>query len=241
MTWRRLKRLCTDAGQYGLNVPADDYVEAGEGVRLIRTTDLAGGHLQPDSEGIFVPGPVPKPFILESGDILLSRSGTIGRSFLVPGEIAGLTFAGFLVRFRPRADQDARYISYALQSEHAQAQVQADAIVSTIQNFNAERYANLALWVPPLPDQRRIADFLDDQVTVLDRAIDLRQQQVVLLSEQEVASMADGLTGGCRDGSGLPTGLPWLPSIPSSWRLGPVYGYYNVRLGKMLNPELLTW
>jgi type I restriction enzyme, S subunit len=205
VSWRPLKRICADTGQYGFNVPAGDYVGEGEGVRLIRTSDLAGGRLQPDSDGIFVPGPVPKQFILEPSDILLSRSGTIGRSFLVPREAAGRTFAGFLVRFRPRADQDARYIAYALQSEHAQAQVQADAIVSTIQNFNAERYANLSLWIPPLEEQRRIADFLDDQVTLLDRAITLRQQQADLALESFRSCLADAVL--LPEGSGMRTRL----------------------------------
>ena len=166
-----------------------------------------------------MPGPIPRQFILETGDILLSRSGTIGRSFLVPGDVAGLTFAGFLVRFRPRADQDARYLSYALQSEHAQAQVQADAIVSTIQNFNAERYANLALWVPPLADQRRIADFLDDQVAVLDRAQELRDQQRSLILERDVTVSRVATTVGLLDGPRMPTGIKWMPEIAADWKM----------------------
>jgi len=217
VTWRRLKQLCVDAGQYGLNVPAGDYVDEGEGVRLIRTSDLAGGQLRPDSDGIFVPGPVPEQFILEPRDILLSRSGTIGRSFLVPAEAAGRTFAGFLVRFRPRADQDARYLAYALQSQHAQAQVQADAIVSTIQNFNAERYANLSLWMPLEEDQRRIADFLHHQVDLLDRAIALRQQQVALTKERWVADNNAAIRG--LDGSPTQHVGGWLGRINDSWRL----------------------
>ena len=40
VTTTKLKYLCVDGGQYGLNVPASDYVLEGEGLRLIRTTDL---------------------------------------------------------------------------------------------------------------------------------------------------------------------------------------------------------
>ena len=116
---------------------------------------------------------------------MLTRSGTIGRSYLVPAGGIGLTFAGFLVRYRARLDADPRFIRYAVQSTPAQDQIQAAAITSTIQNFNAERYANLDLWAPALSEQRRIADFLDDQVGLLDRAIALRHLQVALMDEVE--------------------------------------------------------
>lgn len=43
---------------------------------------------------------------------------------------------------------------------------------------------SLQMEVPPLDEQRRIADFLDDQVALLDQAIALRQQQMILLREQ---------------------------------------------------------
>ena len=68
MTYTRLKHLCQDAGQYGYNWPANDYVSEAEGVRLLRTTDLKPAGLLPESEGIFVPGPVPPEFLLERGN-----------------------------------------------------------------------------------------------------------------------------------------------------------------------------
>lgn len=184
MTFTRLKHLCQDAGQYGYNWPASDYVSEDVGLRLLRTTDLQPGGLLPASNGIFVPLPVPAEFLLEPNDILLTRSGTVGRSYLVPEEAAGSTFAGFLVRFRPRPDVDPRYVAYALLSAPVQAQIQAEAITSTIQNFNAERYANLEVWAPEVNEQRRIADFLDDQVVVLDRAIRAHEARRALVLER---------------------------------------------------------
>ncbi len=47
-----------------------------------------------------------------------------------------------------------------------------------------EGFANLRLPVPPLEEQRRIADFLDDQIALLDRAVALRQEQGRLLRQR---------------------------------------------------------
>jgi len=77
-----------------------------------------------------------------------------------------------------------------------QEQIQAEAIPSTIQNFNAERYANLSLPRPPLEVQRSVAVFLDAQVALLDRAIHLRRRQVALLQ-----SRLQSLVGAVGDGS----------------------------------------
>jgi type I restriction enzyme S subunit len=139
LTATRLKYLCYDTGQYGYNWPASEYVTADAGLRLLRTTDLKPEGLLPASEGVFVPRPVPAEFLLKQHDLLLTRAGSVGRCYLVPEEASGLTFAGFLVRFRPRPATDARFLAYSLQSTPVQEAVQAEAISSTIQNFNAER------------------------------------------------------------------------------------------------------
>lgn len=217
----RLKYLCVDGGQYGLNVPAADYVPEGEGLRLIRTTDLRPDGLLPPDEGIYAPTPVDPRFLLGQGDVLVSRAGTIGRSFLTPPAAAGSTFAGFLVRFRPRPDTDSRYLNYVLQSTPVQQQIQAEAITSTIQNFNAERYANLDVPSAGLPEQRRIADYLDDQVALLERTIALRQQQIDLTRELNVAQIDNLLRQGGRPAVELlPAEYQPFGVVPRSWKQG---------------------
>ena len=171
MTYRRLplKRACLANGQYGLNMPASEYVD--NGLRLIRTSDLVGGSLATDG-GIYVKqSAVGDADLLEPNDLLLSRAGTIGRAFLVPPEAAGLAFAGFLVRFRPRPSTNPRFLHYCTKSADFQGQVQADAVASTIQNFNADKYGNVSIPLPPPADQRAIADYLYREAAEIDALI----------------------------------------------------------------------
>lgn len=214
MSWSRLKYLCQDTGQYGLNVSASEYVPQELGIRLLRTTDLQVGGLLPDEDGIFVPEPVDEKFRLRANDLLLSRAGTVGRSFLVPAEATGMTFAGFLVRFRPLPNIDARFVAYSMQSTPVQEQVQAEAITSTIQNFNAERYGNLRIWCPSLEEQKAISDFLDVEVPLLDRTIALRQRQIALLGMRNRTALREAaeLAGATEE-----SGVPWFPRIGSDW------------------------
>lgn len=186
MSWvkARLKDLCVDGGQYGLNISADSYTDTG--TRLIRTSDIGSdGSLR--SEGVYVDAPLEPRHVLRRGDLLLSRSGTLGRSFLAPFAAEGATFAGYLVRFRPRWDVEPRFLAHVASSLPFQDAIQADAVTSTIQNFNAERYANIPILVPSIEEQWRIADFLDAEAGRLQRVGALLDKQLQLLNEREAS------------------------------------------------------
>lgn len=195
MTWKetRLKHLCVDSGTYGLNISSDHY--SATGTRLVRTSDIAAdGSLKDSESGVYVDVPIEARHRLHPGDILLSRSGTLGRSFLVPEQAQGHTFAGFLVRFRPQAEVEPRFLHYATQSAGFQGTVHSEAVASTIQNFNAERYANIAMRIPALEEQRRIADFLDTETARLELLAVAMQRQDNLLKHHRLRVL-DSLGG----------------------------------------------
>ncbi|MFC8833162.1 restriction endonuclease subunit S [Streptomyces griseoincarnatus] len=198
MTWNetRLKHLCVDSGQYGLNIAADHY--SATGTRLIRTSDITtDGSLKDAESAVHVDALIEPRHQLLPGDVLLSRSGTLGRSFLVPSQAQGHTFAGFLIRFRPKPGVDPRFLYYATQSARFQGTVHSEAVASTIQNFNADRYANISMSAPSREEQRCIADFLDAETARIDKLRGLRQRQLNLVRENLTARAAE-LTGRVR-------------------------------------------
>jgi type I restriction enzyme, S subunit len=212
----RLKHLCIDAGQYGLNISAQDYVPSGH--RLIRTSDIdETGRLRSRDQAVFVEVPLNARYELRDGDLLLSRSGTVGRALLLGKLEEPATYAGYLVRFRPLASTEPRFMAYLAASNGFQAAISSDAVTSTIQNFNAERYANIPVTVPSLAEQRRIADFLDAETTRIDALMSCRTSQMAVLEEVELARIGEHFS--------------------TAETIGPVYAYYDVQLGKMLNPE----
>jgi type I restriction enzyme S subunit len=209
--WKRarLKHLCQDSGQYGLNVSANQY--AAVGMRLVRTSDInEDGSLKSGDGAVYVDCPVAGQHILRAGDLLLSRSGTLGRSLLVPDSAAGATYAGYLVRFRPNREVEPRFLAYAAASARFQDTVRAEAVSSTIQNFNAERYANIALDVPPPTEQRRIADFLDGVSTRITRVCELRERQSTLIRTRFLNLLVNTLLANPESETWRPTRLKLL-------------------------------
>jgi type I restriction enzyme S subunit len=79
-----------------------------------------------------------------------------------------------------------------------------------------EMLRTLPLLLPPMADQRRVADFLDEQVAVLDRATALRQQQMALVEEQFQARREEVIENR-RDSTRVPLGLLVDPARPINY------------------------
>ncbi len=185
--------------------------------RYIRTTDIQGPRALRTDTFASQPPEIAVAASARRGDILMTAAGaTIGKSTQIMDDIDAC-YAGFLVRFRPNAKLvDGRYVGYWMQSSDYWAQIEVGAVRSTIDNFSAGKYQNLVVPVPPLEDQRRIADFLDDQVTRIESATAARNRQLVALDTAIIAAAHAGVTG---EGVSTTreTNIPWASTIPDHW------------------------
>ena len=150
---RRLKQLCSQSALYGANISATQYQE--DGVRFLRTTDITDeGHLRPG--GVCLSEELVRNYSLNDKDILISRSGTVGRSFLYQSKLHGpCAYAGYLVRFVPNELVLAEYIFQSTRTQAFDGFLRVMAISSTIENVNADKYANAHLTLPSLPRTSR--------------------------------------------------------------------------------------
>ena len=190
---RRLKQLCTISGQYGANISPDLYMS--HGTRFLRTTDIDddGGLL---SAGVYVHIDQARDHTLKDGDLLLSRSGTVGRSFVYSADTHGpCAYAGYLVRFSPRDYIVPKYLYYFTKSQSFAQFVRRTAISSTIDNVNAERFANAHVPLPPFAEQVAIVDYLNAKIRAIDAAISRARSQVQLAHEYCERLIVDVVTG----------------------------------------------
>lgn len=168
--WERstLGDLC-DKPQYGWTTKARSN---GEGLRLLRTTDISRGKVDWSS----VPFCEAEPddalkYLVRSGDILISRAGSIGYSYLVVDPEPAV-FASYLIRFRPRVQSvDPRYISWFLKSPAYWAQVREKASGMTLANINAKKLQSVQIPIAPSQTQVRIVQEIEKQFTRLDAAV----------------------------------------------------------------------
>lgn len=190
---KRLKYLCSTSALYGANVSSTEYQE--KGIRFIRTTDITDdGQLK--QGGVFLHEKLVCNYMLNDGDILISRSGTIGRSFLYQTKQHGrCSYAGYLVRYVPSVDILPNYIFYFTKSLSFEEFIRLSSISSTIENVNANKYANAYLPLPPLSEQQSIVAFLDRETAKLDSLISKIRDTIEYLQELRIALISATVTG----------------------------------------------
>ncbi|MFN9318772.1 MAG: restriction endonuclease subunit S [Microcystis sp.] len=227
---KKLKYLCKRSALYGANESASDYIN--EGVRFLRTTDIDDSGNVVEEGAVYIDKVKVRDYLLEEGDLLLSRSGTIGRSFLYHSRYGDCAYAGYLVRFIPGDDLFPKFAFYFTKTIQFLEWLNTSAITSTIGNVNGQKYANMFLSCPPLPEQQKIAEFLDQETSKIDKLITKKERLIELLKEKRTALISHAVTKGLNpDVPMKDSGVEWLGEIPEHWKVLLLKRIANIRYG----------
>ena len=238
---RRLKSVCSRYALYGANVTANSYSDSG--VRFLRTTDITEDGKLKDL-GVFIAEELVRDYLLTDGDILISRSGTIGRSFLYDMDKHGqCAYAGYLVRFIPDHGISPEFIFLFTKARSFTHFLRMQAISSTIDNVNGEKYANCPLPLPPLSEQRAIAAFLDRETAKIDALVGKKKRLIELLREKRIALISHAITKGLDPAAPLKdSGVEWLGDIPAHWEVRRLKYTAPLRVEKLdFKPQVATY
>ncbi|TAJ13749.1 hypothetical protein DMA11_07800 [Marinilabiliaceae bacterium JC017] len=137
-------------------------------IKYVRTTDLSKGDIEWDKVPFCIdaPGEIEK-YKLYENDILISRAGSVGLSYRVTNVIENAVFASYLIRFRSILNEP-RYIEYFLNSPLYWRFVNSNSAGIAVQNINATKLSQIPIPLPPLNEQKRIADKLDQAFEYID-------------------------------------------------------------------------
>lgn len=169
--WREvaLGEVC-EAPQYGWTTRARSAAD-GDSLRLLRTTDISRGQVDWSTVPFCETEPKdPQKYVLHDGDLVISRAGSIGFSFLVQDPPPAV-FASYLIRFRPGPAVVPRYLAWFMRSPGYWRQVSASASGIAQQNINAKKLQSIRLPLPPLEIQTVIVAALEEQFSRLDEAL----------------------------------------------------------------------
>ena len=100
---------------------------------------------------------------LYKGDILIARSGSVGRVCLHHDYKQKVVFAFYLIRFRLDTNQIIpKFFFYYGLSPLYKKYIEDTLRIVAQPNINATEYSNLQIPLPPLPKQKRIVAYLDN-------------------------------------------------------------------------------
>jgi len=145
--------------QYGFTAAAQrDPV----GPKMLRITDIQDGNVNWNAVPYCECGndDIPK-YLLEAGDILFARTGSVGKAFLVSSVLEPSIFASYLIRVRvDRTRLDPQFAFLFMQSAAYWSQIASQTHGAVQPNINATQLRSLLLPLPPLDEQREIARML---------------------------------------------------------------------------------
>lgn len=186
-------RTLLEETQYGLNTSVNQQ----EGDYVLRVTDVASnGIIDFDSlqcsdlnEG------EKEKYRLQEQDLVIARSGaTSGKVSIYEGKPENLFFSSYMIKMRPGEELYGKYLFYILNSQFGQGQLMAGKQGSAQSNINTNSIERTGTPVPPLDEQREIAE----KLSTVDEKIRQEEEYREKLGELKKGLMQDLLTGKVR-------------------------------------------
>lgn len=216
---RKLKTLLLSPLQYGANASGVPYSE--HLPRYIRITDITLEGKLKHSDKLSLSNEDAAKYILKDKDILFARSGaSVGKTFLYKKEYGLSAFAGYLIKAELGKELIPELLFYFTQSDIYESWKNGIFIQSTIQNIGADKYSQLQIALPPLPEQEAIVTYLDTKVAKIDEYISIAEKKIAALEELKQTIIAEAVTRGIhKDVPMKDSGVKWIGMIPEHWKI----------------------
>ncbi len=155
------------------------------------------------------------------GDTIISTVRTYLRAIaFIEGDNENLVVStGFSV-LRPNEGMVPRFLWRAVQAEPFVQTVVSHSEGIAYPAISPQKLAGIALPLPPLPEQRAIAAYLDEQTARLDALVGRHRRLIALLGERRAALITHAVTKGLDPAAPLrDSGVPWLGQVPAHWEV----------------------
>ncbi|MGC9671423.1 restriction endonuclease subunit S [Planosporangium sp. 12N6] len=152
--------------------------------------------------------------LLPAGTVVLSRTASVGFSGIMPRPMA--TSQDFW-NWVCGPELLPEYLNYQFKS--MTAEFKSLNMGSTHQTIYQKDAATLQIVVPPLEEQRAIADYLDRETARIETLIEEQQRLIEMLRGRRKAVVEQAVFSGLEGAPMKSNAEPWLPPTPCHWRV----------------------
>ena len=164
----------SESFEYGLNAAATEYDGKHKYIRITDIDDSTHLFLQDDLTSPDIDFSTADDYLLQEGDVLFARTGaSVGKTYIYRRSDGDLYFAGFLIRAKIKSDYDADFVFQNTLTDSYDSYIRITSQRSGQPGVNAQEYANFALSVPSLAEQKKIGAYFSH----LDSLITLHQRE----------------------------------------------------------------
>jgi type I restriction enzyme S subunit len=139
-------------------------------------------------------------YSVKRGDVLFTRTSETAEEIGFPSvcmkTIENSTFAGFLIRFRPKPNHlEPGFSKYYFCSNMLRAYFVGEMNIVTRASLSQELLKALPVLLPPLKEQLAIYNHIQTQSTKIDKAITIQEQMIEKLKEYKATLINSAVTG----------------------------------------------
>ena len=164
--------------------------------------------------------------ILRKGDVLFTTSSEtpndIGHSCVIGEDLNDTLFGYHLLRLRVTDKIDFQFRKYLFGANYLRTWFSYRAVGMTRYGISNIDFADARIMIPPIDEQKKISNYLDQKVSQIDGLIQNKQELIDLLKEQRISVICSAVTKGIDSTAEMKdSGNEWLGYIPSHWRVVP--------------------
>lgn len=160
----------------------------------------------------------------KAGSITVTGRGDIGHAFVREEDFDAIIR---LVVLTPRNNQECTYFKYFI-----------DVVIpfftdsAAVGQLSASQITKYPIAVPPVSEQKMIAEYLNDVTGKVDALIAEKQKQVEDLRAYRTSLITETVTRGLNPNAPLrPSGIDWLGDIPEHWEITKLKYVSTVQTG----------
>lgn len=181
------------------------------GLPIIRIQDLTGSNDNPN----FFDKEIPEKYLIQNGDILVSWAATLDAFIWNKGK-------GWLNQHIFKAIPNEEVIDYNfffwMIKESMKNMNNDNKHGIFMQHVTLDVFNNFSIPIPPIPEQRSIAYFLDSKCSDVDSIIANTRSSIEKYKKLKQAVITQAVTKGVRgDRTMKGSGIEWVQEIPVEW------------------------
>ena len=177
-------------------------------------------------------------FSLRRGDVLITKDSEDPMDIAVPAVVAEdlprVACGYHLAQIRPNAASDGRYLGRAFAADGVRGQFSLAANGITRCGLTKRAICDSVFPLPPLAEQRAIAEFIDRVTERLGGLMEKKERLVRLLREKRRSLIRHAVIQGLDpDAPMKETGVRWLGKIPAHWDIHRLKTFADVKISNV--------
>ena len=228
--WQAIQRMAT-----GLN-PRDNFVlSKDDAYYYVTIRNLKNGRLYLDDNCDRI-SPEAWTIIqgrsqLQKGDILFASISEEPNAYILEDFPSNwnINESVFCIRINPKY-YTPRFFYYHLNDTGYYSHLRMGATGSTFQSIKQNKLRLSRMVLPPLPEQSRIADFLDAECARIDEVIEKTRASIEEYKKLKQAVITEAVTKGTRKNRPMKdSGIEWIGEIPEEWEVRRIKTIFRLR------------